>query len=320
MSTTIYDICKQIPVLKDGKFDVFKHRTGEAIPTVVDGLKPRQAPTKEGLHTFTPEELLTLRVPMIEANSRITGYQRPFDRNHARKIAVAILEGRPMPPGVVALDGHGVMYAVDMQHRAVAAVITRQSMPAVVTRMTKEEQRELFAGQRKAKTVDRNVLILAASGPYEEYIQDAVTSNDHPWSEIVSANPSTKTRITPHQMFGLLANYVGNSAGNVMTSNMLERWDENLADGMAPLIACFGNKKTNPLAFRPVALRGIGRASMYVFRRNETVQESDHERWVYHMPKFAWERYLHVRSGNDFAYHLVTHWNKRLHASRKVTL
>lgn len=321
MSTTIYDICKQIPVLNDnGKFDTRSNWENGTMPTVVDGLKPRQAPTKEGLHLFTPEELLSLRVPVIEVNHSVTGYQRPFDRGHARKMVLAMREGKQMPPGVVALDGHGHMYTVDMQHRAVAGVIAREPILGVVMGMNKQGQRELFAGQRRAKPVDRNVLILAASGPYEEYIQDAVTSNNHPWSEIVSANTKSKTRITPNQMLDLLSFYVGNSAGTVMSPDMLARWDREVADEMAPLISCFGDKQNNPVAFQPPALRGIGRTAMLVFRRNERTQESDYQRWVNHMPKFPWERNRIVRSGVEWTYVLVQHWNKRLFAARRVNL
>lgn len=322
MSITIQEICAEIPQLDEmGTYASARQKArGEHVPTVADGLEPKRPPAKEGLHLFTPAELLTLHVPVVEVNSSVRGYQRPFERPHARKVARAIADGKPMPPIIVAVDGRGVMSLPEGQHRAVGAVIAREPIEGIVKRMSKEEQRELFAGQRKAKTVDRNVLILAGTGPYERYIQDALVNNRNPWHRIVSANPSSKTRITPYAMLNLLTSFVGNAIGNRLNQTMEERWDQDLADGLAPLVACFGDKQTNPPAFASAALRGIGQAAMYVFRRNEHGQDDDYDRWVVHMPKFPWERYMHVRTTADFTFHLVAHWNKRLHASRRVTL
>lgn len=321
MSTTVHDLCKEIPQLDpNGKFEVGKHKQGQSIPSVAEGLTPKRASVAEGLHLFGPEELLSLQIPVVSVNGAVKGYQRPFVRDHARRIAVALLEGKAIPEITVAVDGNGVMSAVDGQHRAVGAVIAGASIVGIVRRMSKEEQKQLFADQRKAKPVDRNVLILAGTNPYEKYIQRAVAHNGHPWREIVSSNLSSKTRITPYAMLQLLSHYVGNSAGTAISASMEERWNEDLADEMAPLVACFGDKQSNPVAFQATTIRGIAAASMFIFRRNEQLQETDHDRWVTHMPKFPWERYLHLRSGADWTFHLVQHWNKRLYESRRVQL
>lgn len=322
MSTTIQEICESIPQLDEGgRFTSAQAQVrGERVPTVVDGLKAKRPPVTEGLHTFTPAELLTLRVPKLEVNHAIHGYQRDDDRRHARRIAKSMLEGRRIPEIKVAVDGKGVLWVVDGQHRSMGAVIAGKPLRAVVERLSKEEQAQLFADQRRAKPVDRNVLILAGNGPYERYIQTACTDNRHPWTEIVSANPRSNTRISPYSALGLLTSYVGNAVGTRITSSMVERWDESLADELAPLIQCFGNKQTNPPAFRAAALNGIGQTAMHVFRRNEHAQSGDHERWVVHMAKFPWERYMHVRTAADFNFHLVQHWNKRLNQSRKVQI
>lgn len=326
MSVTVFDLCKEIPVLNEnGKFDIARVRRGEEVPSVADSLTPKKTPIsidngEVKTRWFPPAELLSLRVSTVEVNGKVVGYQRPFLREHGRKIALALKDGKPFPAMDIACDGHGVLWAVDGQHRAVGGVLADVPVLGVVRRMTKEEQRELFAGQRRARQVDANVLILAGSGPYEQYIQEAVATSDHPWGEIVSAAHGSKTRITPKQMLDLLLAYVGNTGGTPSRANVDARWDRALADGLAPLIACFGNKKDNPGAFRPVALKGIGQAAMHVFRRNPNAQESDRERWMKHMPGFAFDGHLFVRSGSEMTYRLVTHWNKRLYEGRRVIL
>jgi hypothetical protein len=321
MPTTVHDLCKEIPQLDEhGKFDVQKHNKGEKVPTVAAGMTPKRASVREGIYRFSPEELLSLHIPTVSVNGMVKGYQRPFVRDHARKIAVALLGGKALPEITVAVDGNGVMSAVDGQHRAVGGVIAGVPIVGIVRRMSKDEQKQLFTDQRKAKPVDRNVLILAGTNPYERYIQRGVSHNGHAWREIVSSNSGSKTRISPFAMFQLLCCYVGTANGTTFSAAMEERWDEDLADELAPLVSCFSDKQTNPAAFQATALRGIGAASMYIFRRNPHLQESDYQRWITHMPKFPWERYMHVRSGADWTFHLVQHWNKRLHESRRVQL
>ena len=321
MPTTVHDLCKEIPQLDENrKFNVGRHNKGEKIPSVAEGLTPKRASVREGIYRFSPEELLSLHIPTVSVNGTVRGYQRPFVRDHARKIAVALLNGKALPEITVAVDGNGVMSAVDGQHRAVGGVIAGMPIVGIVRRMSKDEQKQLFADQRKAKPVDRNVLILAGTNPYERYIQRAVADNDHAWKLIVSSSPASKTRISPYSMLSLLAHYVGNASSTNFSPAMEERWDKDLADELAPLIACFGNRQTNPAAFQATAIRGIGAASMYIFRRNPNLQESDYRRWVNHMPKFPWEQHAFVRTGADWTFRLVQHWNKRLHASRRVEL
>lgn len=321
MSTTIYDICKTIPTLNSsGKFDVHKLNKGGEVASVADAITPSRPLYAEGLHEFTPAQLCALRVPVVTVNGRVRGYQREFDRNHARRIAVALRRGRHIPEITVAVDGNGVMFVVDGQHRAVAAAIVAKPIMGLVKHLSAAEQAQLFADQRKAKVVDRNTLILAGDGPYERYIQAAVSRDDHPWSKITSANSSSKTRISPFAMLGLLTRFVGNSGGLTMNDAIVSRWDEDLADELAPLIACFGDKKINPEPFQAMPLRSIGTTAMYVFRRNPAVQLSDRQRWIVHMPKFPWSRYGWVREGYRMTGELIAHWNKRLHESRRVDL
>lgn len=317
MSVTIAELAHEIYV-ENGRGANFL--SDEERARVTDGLRPRKAPPQEGLHTFTPEELLTLHVQTVTVNGNVTGYQRDADARHARKVARAMLDGKPMPEIQVAVDGKGRMSIVDGQHRALAGVIARLPVTGIVKRMDKQTQAELFFGQRSAKTVDPNVLVLAGTSSYARYVQDALEGNRHPWNSIVSANRQSKTRISPYAMFQLIIRYVANTdtGGAKLSPQVEEKWDRGLADELAPLIACFGNKQTNPLAFRPFAVQAIGATAMWVFRRSPS-HPDDCERWQRHMPTFAWDEWLHIRTQRFMVGHLIDHWNKRLSAERRVT-
>jgi hypothetical protein len=315
---TIHELTKDIVV--DGVNVMLAKRQGLEIPKVTDGLRPQRPPTGEGLHVLRPEQLLPLQVHAVAVNGRVVGYQRELDVAHARKVARQMRDGRPMPPITLALDGRGHLAVVDGQHRAAAGVIARVPVEAIVKRMTKEEQAALFFGQRNAKTVDRNVLVLAGHGPFDRYVQEAVSVNAHPWHPIVSANRHSKTKIAPYAMFQLLVRYVGNVEGQAAAHKgpMDDRWDRGCADELAALVSCFGNKQTNPLAFRPATVQAIGAAAMWVFRRHSR-HEDDFERWQKHMPLFPFEQWLHVRTQRQMTNALLDHWNKRLSGSRRVT-
>lgn len=287
---------------------------------VLEGISPKRAPAVEGLHLFTPEELLDLMVDVVGVNGRVIGYQRGEDMTHARKIARWGAEGKPLPAMELALDGKGNIWVVDGQHRALAGVIGRVPMWGRVRKLTKDEQAELFHSQRRAKTLDPNVLVLAGTGPFDRYVQEACASQSrNPWSDIVSASRHSKTRISPYTMFQLLIRYVGNAEGQGTGRHpgMDDRWDEVLADELAPLVACFGNKQTHPLAFRPLALRAIGSTAMWVFRRGYD-HPDNYERWQKHMPRFPFEQWLHARTQQQMVSALIDHWNKRLSGHRRV--
>lgn len=304
----------------EGTNVLLMRRRGETPPRVLDGLRPKRCSPEEGLHLFTPEELLSLRVNAINVNGRVVGYQRELDPTHARKISRWMRDGKPLPLIHVAVDGKGTMAIVDGQHRAAAAVMARIPIEGVVRRLNKDEQAELFFSQRRAKTVDQNVLTLAGSGPFERYVQSAVVEADHPWHALVSHTRHSKTKIAPYQMFQLLIRYVGNVEGQatgIKGHTIDDRWDSGLADEMAPLIACFGNKQTNVLAFRPWVLQSIGGCAMWVFRRHDR-HPDDYARWQSLMPQFPFEQWLHLRTQRQMTDQLIAHWNKRLSATRRV--
>lgn len=316
-STTIYDLIKDVPI--EGTNLLVAKKKGIPIVMVGDGLRPRLLPLGEGHHVFDPEELLALRIEALSVNGRVIGYQREPDYKHARRVARALLAGKPFPPILVAIDSRGRGAIVDGQHRAIAAVMAGLPIEAHVKKMSQTERAELFFGQRNAKTVDRNVLVLAGTGPFDRYVQQAVSTDDNAWSDIVSANRHSKTRITPYAMYQLLIRYVGNAEGQAAShkTGMDDRWDRELADELAPLIACFGNKQTNPLAFKPAVVQAIGSTALWVFRRHATI-ESDRERWERHMPTFPFRNWIHVTTQQQVTSLLIEHWNKRLSGARRV--
>lgn len=323
MSTTvptIFDLASTIYTVEShGKVSGRRIQDGTA-PVVTAGLKPMRAPAQEGLHLFKPEELLSLYVHQIAINGRVIGYQREVHVPHARRVAAALLDGKPMPLIHVALDGRGRMAIVDGQHRALGAVIARTPIEGVVKRMDKTEQAELFFGQRNARTVDPNVLVLAGSSAYARYVQEALENSGHAWNGMVSANRTSKTRIGPYAMFQLVLRYVANveTGGAKLTAHVEDRWDRGFADELAPLIACFGNKQTNPLAFRPSTLQAIGATAMHVFRRHDR-HPDDFERWQHLMPVFPFDAWLHIRTQRHMVGHLLDHWNKRLSSTRRIS-
>lgn len=303
----------------DSNGKVIQERRGR-YQRVLDGLHPKRPPVVEGLHEFTPEELLALYVAQVQVNGRIVGYQRQLDETHARRIARWLLDNKPVPTLDVALEGDGRMFIVDGQHRAAGAVIARRSVQGVVRKLNKESQAELFFSQRKAKTIDPNTLVLAGTTPFDRYVQSAIYDRGNPWNGMVSASRNAKRKIGPYAMFQLIVRYVGNVEGQG-TGRLIatdDNWNHALADELASLIRCFGDKESNPLAFRPVALNAIGSTAMWVFRRHPGTLADDHDRWVKQMPTFPFDRWLQLRTQRELVDVLLAHWNRRLTGSRKV--
>lgn len=316
-ATSMFDLLKHEYV--NGSMVSALRRQGLTPPLVIDGLRIRKPAAQEGLFLLTPEELLTLRIAQVSVNGRVVGYQRELNVADARKIAPYLAGGGMVPPITLALDGKGQMWISDGQHRAAGAVIARVPIWATVQRLDKDEQRQMFLSQRRARRISSDVMTLAGADPLARYVQEAVVSNDHPWSEIVSANRKAKTKISPYAAYQLLIRYVLNVEGQAASyrTNMDAQWDRGLADGLAPLISCFGNKQTNPLAFRPGTIQAVGAAAMWVFRRHEE-HSDDRARWMAHMPAFQFAQYVHVRTQTAQTGLLIDHWNKRLSAARRV--
>jgi hypothetical protein len=289
---------------------------------VTKNLTPVPFPTKTGYFEVTPEQIASLRVPKIEVTDEVKGFQREKINQHARKIAKALLDGAEMPPILISVYPDGNAYVDDGQHRALGAIIARKNLEVVVKARTVDEARQLFANQGRARTLRSDDTLLTGNSAIELYLQDAVTSDNHPWSHLVSASAS-HSKMTPTSMVVCVGSFVFNTmtmSPNYFTSRDPNDFDTRVADKLARLITAFGNKTTNPMAFRAKSLRAISMAAIYIFRRNEHHQHSDEERWVRHMPSFDFGSYVHLmnREG-ELAIALVDHWNKRLPQNRRVT-
>jgi hypothetical protein len=294
-------------------------------PPVTQGLIPKPFPTKEGYFEVTPEQLASLRVPKIEVNGTVRGFQREKVNIHVRKIARALVDGEEMPPLIISIFPDGQAYVDDGQHRALAAIVARKNLEVVVKHRTVEQARKLFASQGKAKGLRSDDTLLTGDSPLELYIQDALTSDEHPWSMLVALNPSsTGQKMTPTTMGTMVGTFVYNAFNqgvNYYISRPDDTFDPRLADQLAEMVRVFGNRATNPLAFRGRTLRAISYAATHVFRRNLHTRPDDYERWLRHMPTFDFSKYPHLLSKEtDMAGALVAHWNKRLPAERRVEI
>ena len=322
---TVFELAAQIPQVD---LTTKRARGGKNRPPVTQGLVPVPFPVKEGYFEASPEELASLRVPKIEVDGDIRGFQREKANFHARKIARALIEGEEMPPLFLSIfvDEKGKVmedsvYIDDGQHRALAGLIARRPLEVIVKRRTIDQARKLFANQSKAKSLRSDETLLTGDSQLELYIQDAVTSDDHPWSDLVAPYKSDR-KMTPTTMAIIVGSFAQNSMNmgvQFHTRRSNEDFDTNEADKLASLIRSFGNKHTNPLAFRGRSLRAIAYAAIYVFRRNPTLKDGDFDRWKTHMPKFDFGKYPHLLNREqEMAVALVDHWNKRLPEERKV--
>lgn len=319
---TIYELATQI-----GQVDLERiGRPGGAkknAAPITSGLVPEPFPIKEGYFTASPQQLASLRVPKIEVNGSVKGFQREKVNSHVRKIAKAMMEGDEMPPLIISIFPDDQAYVDDGQHRALAGIMVRRSLEVVVKRRTIDQARKLFTNQGKAKGLKSDDTLLTGDSPVELYIQDAVTSDNHPWSDLVAPyRGGTTYKMTPTTMAQMVGSFVFNAFNqgvNFYTTRPEEQFDEKLANRLSGLVRVFGGKQTNPLAFRGRSLRAIAYAATWIFRRNPSLREQDWDRWVKHMPTFDFARYPHLLTKEvDLAYALIDHWNKRLPEDRKV--
>jgi len=316
---TMYDLLKDERIYTTAA-DKARHLNGVELPHALEGMKPRKPAVTEGLVLMSPEELLTVKIDVVSVNGQIVGYQRDFNVKNARAVRDSLLKGEILPPVSLALDGHNNLWGVDGQHRMGGAILARIPLWATVQRLDKNQRRSMFLSQRAARRVAPDILTLAGTDPVARYVQEAVIDNANPWAPIVSANRTSKTRISPYSAYQLLLRYVFNVEGQAASykKNMEALWDRGRADELAPLIQCFGDKQSNPLAFKPGAIQAIGATAMWVFRRNARLQPADRDRWISHMPTFQFQRYLHHTTQQDKTDDLLNHWNKNLGPSRRV--
>jgi len=293
---------------------------------IMKGIKGHKYPTgKEGYRIATPEELASLLVPVQEVvDGQIIGFQRPLNVTKARKIAEAIKAGEPMPAIEIALHKNAA-WANDGQHRAAGAIIARAELPTLARHLDEDEMKALFAGQAKRSTVNPSILVLSATDPFSEYVQDAVTSPNgaHPWSWLVTSATSSKTRLTPNQMRLMVAAYVTGTmsagGGGAAMEVLKKPFDRNLADTAATIIGAFGGKEANPAAYRVHTLRASIYAAIIIVRRHHQDEAAAITRWKNHMPKFRFDRYM-MSNAEELTPVLINHWNKGLADNKRVPL
>lgn len=287
---------------------------------VTKGLTPAPFPLHEGYFEVTPEQVASLRVPRVEVGETIKGFQRDKINRHARKIAKSLLEGVEIPPMMISIFPDEQAYVDDGQHRALASIIARKPVEVVVKRRTVAQARSLFANQGRAARVKNDDTLLTGDSPIELYLQDAVTTENHPWSRLVS--PYGGRGMSPTSMVICVGSFVFNTMNQsptFFTAQDPNDFDTRLADKLARLLEIFGTRTTNNMAFRAKSLRAIAFCAIYVFRRNEHSQPKDEERWRKHMPQFDFAKYPQMLNReNDMAIALLDHWNKRLPESRRV--
>lgn len=326
---TVYEVASDIGVI-----DLENRGRGKKASShkfVTDGLQPEPFPLKEGYYEATPEQLASLKVPVITVGDKVVGFQRDArdSKAHARDMAKAMKDGKEFPPIIVSLTknsetGEEEAIVSDGQHRSVAAIIARQSCEVVVKHREEDAAKNMFSDQTKSKRIRHDHTLLTGNSPLELYIQDALTSDDHPWSNMISptGKASDRRRISPVTAATMIGAYVYDSmsAGvNNYIKRSVDGFDEEKANELAELVKAFGNKMSNPDAFRSRSLKSITYAAIYIFHRNPSVKDSDKKRWMDWMPRFAFREHSHLwNNDQQLAQALVAHWNKRLPVDRKV--
>lgn len=307
---TLYEIAK--PYKQTGP----SGKVAKDAKSVVEGLRPRKQPLQPGYRILKPEELAALEVPQLKLNGDIEGYQRGDRIRHARAIARSLRRGEEIPPITVSLDS-GTAFCTDGQHRGLGGIIARKPVPAIIKHRTRDEQARLFANQRNALPVSNDTIVLAAHGLFAEYVQEAVTSDNHAWSGIVGVR-RTNGRIGAAQMLSLVSVYVANAVkwyGRELPSDDL--FDRGAADRLAELLTVFGTRHENPLAWKPQNLRAITVSALKILRRTGE-RPADIERWKRQMPQFPFAKFAHISRHGEMATELIRHWNKRLSPSRQI--
>lgn len=287
---------------------------------ISEGLGTKPFPLAEGfIAEVLPEQLMSLHVPRLEVRGdKIEGYQRPVSRRHVTNIQRTLEQGKEVPPILVSIYDSKA-WLTDGQHRALGAVAARVPIAAVVQKRTMLEQIGLFANQARARRPSSDLLILRGSGPYEEYIQDAVTDpkKQHPWSKLVASKAGDPRRVSPTTTRRMLYAYVGLTTNYSPSKSVEDRWDENAANELGVLFGIFGNRESNPHAFSSTGAQGIALAAAYAIRRQGSDPE-DIDRWIRWMPKFPFTNFAYIKSPPELADRLLAHWNKRLSEDKRV--
>lgn len=292
--------------------------------SIAEGMTKRKPPLKPGLVDLTPEQALAVYVERVSVDGEgaVAGYQRRLTIQHARRIARALAAGKDVGEVTLGLDNER-LFATDGQHRLIACVIAKRPIKAVIRPMTKPQRAERFASQSQAKRVTADVLVLAGANPIHRYVQRAVASRssgrDHTWANLVGEKSNLDV-MGPSVAYQALVSYTTNNmvAHSIAADDpRIGAFTAEVGDELAQLLHTFGTKRTNPLAFRPVAIRAIAATAVLAIMRTGRHSE-DVARWTRHMAGFDWMGYAYLKRGPDITEHLVKHWNKRLSANKKI--
>lgn len=316
---TFKEICDEIYKVdeKTGKVPL-RHPT-----PITQGMLVKNPPIKEGLVQITPEQALGIYIERLSVNGEIEGYQRVQALPSARQIARLLRAGGEIPEVSLALDS-GRVFADDGATRILGCIIARKPIWAVIRKRDYSARKKRFASQHMQRRISADVLALANDGIIFRYIQEAVVARkngqDHPWARIVGAKNSSIV-MSPHVAVLSLTNYVlairGNSSMRPEEERLRSAFSADKGIQLARVLLAFGTKSTNPLAFRPFAIRAITDAAVMIVAR-EGYRESDVQRWERHMVSFDWSGYAWVRSSRELATQLIRHWNKRLGPDSRI--
>jgi hypothetical protein len=311
--TSVYKIGKTIQRSVDG-------RVNKNSPSIVEGLKPKKRILSEGYHVLSPDELAGLLIPTQEvSDGKIHGFQREAKKPHIRKASKAIAEGTIMPVAEIGIYQNS-NWIVDGQQRAFAAIIAGESLAVVARKMSAGQMHDLFANQQKQLRINPSLLVLSANDEFSEYVQDAATSSDHVWTNLVSSGISSSTKMNAKQAFDSIVMYVGDALGAHVARNIGHyTFNREKADELGKLFSAFGTKKTNPVAYRPIAIKAITYSAILIIRRNGSTAK-DIDRWINHMPKFPFNEYMAITRSKDLSVMMIRHWNKRLQANSRIPL
>lgn len=295
--------------------------------SIIKGLKVVPFRNEVGYRVVSPEELASLHIPVIQKEEDgFEGYQRRLKISHAFNIAWALDDGQDMPVLEVSLDELGTAYITDGQHRAIGALIARKPLRVAIRERSFAEARQMFINQTFAKRLDKSHMVLVGTDAMSEYVQDALTNAEHPWSGMVHETNTHK--LTPSVMHRLVLMYGCDTIGGITAEyadRLQSRFNSKRADELADLIGVFGrnpegffDRRNNSLAFKQTNLSALAQTAVHVLIRADNVHPGpDRERWLRHMPLFNWTAYMHLRNVKDIVEAQLDHWNKHM-TSRRV--
>lgn len=350
--TTIFDIGSRIWQLNESGSVNPQNR----IP-ITQGIQVGNAPKSQGIHKLTPNQAASLVIQRLRVRSDDEavsdadireGYQREVRVKHVRDVARRLLEGYPFPPILYGPNETGECEVIDGQHRALACVLSRVPILAACVVLSPEDRAKLFVGQRHAKAVSKDHLVLAGSTPPDLYVLDALTSNtivevvdgkevetEHPWAKLVST--SSSKGITPALMRAVItawcagrlsASLAGTGSANdrIQVEYELKTFSDEKADELGRLLLSMLKvpRKEHPHsnAYLAPSIRAIqSLATMVITRRdNDKDRKRSQAVWDKYMHQFNWEKIQWAKTSSDYLMAFTTWFNRKAPSDLKVTL